>query len=295
MKIGYPCLNRTLNCTTGSTFRLKNYSEAELIKKISSNLICLEKTLEFNLENGLFFFRISSDLIPFGSHPVMKFNWQEYFKAELTSIGRFIKKNQMRISMHPDQFTLINAVNKKIVRNSVRELEYHCQILDSLDLDKSAKMQIHIGGVYGDKKASKERFIKNYSRLSLNIKNRLVIENDDKSYSLEDCIEIHDKTGIPVLFDFFHHECLNNGDVPKKALETAGKTWRKKDGIPMVDYSSQKKDSRKGSHAESLDKKHFVKFLTQSSDFDLDLMLEIKDKEKSALKALKLAKEKRRA
>ncbi len=294
MKIGYPCINRSINCTSSSTFRLKNYAEHELIKKITSNLICLKKTLEFNKDNGLMFFRISSDLIPFGSHSIMKFDWQSYFKQDLTGIAKYIKKNSMRISMHPDQFTLLNALDKKIVRNSVRELEYHCQILDSLDLDKSAKIQIHLGGVYGDKKSSKERFARNYSLLSPNIKKRLVLENDDKSYGLKDCVEIFDKTGIPILFDVFHHECFNNGENLKKAFETAGKTWRKKDGIPMVDYSSQKKDARKGSHTERLDERHFMKFITKVSGYDFDLMLEIKDKEKSALKALKLLTEIRR-
>ncbi|MBN1151138.1 UV DNA damage repair endonuclease UvsE [candidate division WOR-3 bacterium] len=295
MKIGYPCINNGMKCSSGSTFRIRNYSKEILLSKISSNLSCLEKTLSFNAENGLLFFRINSGLIPFGSHPVMDFDWKVHFKTRFKAIGDFIKKNQMRISMHPDQFTLINAKDPEIVKKSFKELQYHSDILDSMELDYTAKIQIHVGGVYGEKQKSLSRFVENYQKPPESVRKRLVVENDDRLYSLQDCQWINEKTGVPVLFDTFHHECLNMGEGLEKALENSAITWGIEDGTPMVDYSSQKKGARKGSHAESLDRAHFLKFLESSKGFDFDLMLEIKDKEKSALKALKLAKEKRRA
>ncbi|MFH1682808.1 MAG: UV DNA damage repair endonuclease UvsE [Candidatus Woesearchaeota archaeon] len=290
MKIGYPCINNSLPCTTNSTFRLRNYSEARLIETIKNNLSCLNKILEYNQKNNLLFFRISSDLIPFASHPICKFDWKKHFKKEFVEIGNFIKKYKMRISMHPDQFTLINAKDPDIVKRSIAELDYHCEVLDAMGLDTTAKIQIHIGGVYGDKEKSIKRFVSNYKKLPLKIKRRLVIENDHLSYSLKNCLSISKECGIPIIFDSFHHECLNNGETFNESANLAAKTWRKKDGQLMVDYSSQQPGKRNGTHAQTIDLKHFKRFIKETADFNFDLMLEIKDKEESALKAIKVIK-----
>ena len=290
MKIGYPCINNTLKCTANSTFRLASYSEDNLKSKVKNNLDCLKKVLEFNKENNIRFFRISSDLIPFASHEINQFDWQEYFKKDFQEVGNFIKENNFRISMHPDQFVLINSPNKEIVERSVKELDYHCNILDSMKLDNTAKIQIHIGGVYNNKPEAIQRFVETYKQLPEKIKNRLCIENDDRLFSLKDCLEVHKKTGIPIIFDFFHHECLNNNESISEAVRAASKTWKKQDGILMADYSSQEKGERKGKHAESINLKDFQDKINQAEsnkNIDFDVMLEIKDKEKSAIKTIK--------
>ena len=124
----------------------------------------------------------------------------------------------MRISMHPDQFVILNSPSEKIVQNSINELRYHCMLLDVMHLDETAKVQIHIGGVYGNKIEAIDRFIKTYNLVDHSIKKRLIIENDDHLYSLRDCLYIHQQTGIPILFDSFHHECYNNGESLKSTL-----------------------------------------------------------------------------
>jgi UV DNA damage endonuclease len=144
MKIGYPCINNFIGCTSSQTFRLKSYSEDRLKEKVDANLICLQKTLEYNVSHGLLFFRIASGIIPFASHPVNKFDWQEYYRAKFEVIGDYIRKNDFRISVHPDQFTLINSLSNDIFERSKRELQYHADLLDCLNLDFSAKIQIHV-------------------------------------------------------------------------------------------------------------------------------------------------------
>ncbi|NYT00587.1 MAG: UV DNA damage repair endonuclease UvsE, partial [Methanocellales archaeon] len=196
----------------------------------------------------------------------------------------------IRISMHPDQFVIINAKDKAIVKRSIKELDYHCSVLDTMGLNSTAKVQIHIGGVYGDKEKSIERFIENYDELSHKIRKRLAIENDDKSYSLKDCLAISKKAELPIVFDTFHHQCLNNGENIRHAILRAENTWKKRDGKMMVDYSNQKIGSKKGTHNEHIDMRLFKKFIIGTKGIDFDIMLEIKDKEKSALKAIKLIK-----
>lgn len=291
MKIGYPCINESLPCTSATTFRLASYSEERLISTVTNNLDCLRQILEFNVAHDLRFFRMSSELVPFASHPVNTYNWQEHFRETLLTIGNYIKAHNLRISMHPDQFVVINSPTSHIVQNSFRELEYQCSIMDLMELDKTAKLQIHAGGVYGDKPAAIRRFVDAYQLLPERIKARLVIENDDRLYSLQDCLEIHDMTGIPILFDNFHHECLNHGETMAEALRLAAQTWAPEDGILMMDYSSQSPGERKGKHVASIQLELFREFLAHLTGLDADIMLEIKDKEASALPAVALLKE----
>ncbi len=288
MKIGYPCINLALTCKSSRTFRLKNYSEERLIESIDGNLDCLQEILEYNKNNKIFFFRITSDLIPFGSHPIMKFEWQDYFKEKFNEIGNFIKKQNMRISMHPGQYTVLNSKNDKVVNTSIKELEYHADVLDLMNLDCTAKIMTHIGGVYGDKKGSKKRFSKRYNKLSAKIKKRYVIENDDKSFNLADCLEIYEEIFIPIVFDVYHHECLNTGEIFEEVFSKFTQTWNKRDGLPIVHYSSQHQIKRQPSHADNIQLEHFKTFINKTKNYNFDLMLEIKDKERSALKAIKL-------
>ena len=289
MKIGYACINRSIGCTASRTFRLKSYSEERLIETIEENLSCLLKILQYNIRHNLFFFRITSDLVPFASHPVNKFKWQNHFAHLFKEIGKFIRTHGMRISMHPDQFTLINSLDSAIFKRSVAELRYHANLLDLMDLDTSAKIQIHVGGKYKNKTRSMKRFASRYRRVDKAVRRRLVIENDDKSYSVKDCLQINGDTGIPVLFDHFHHEVHNNGETMIDCLKATGNTWRARDGLPMIDYSHQKAGATKGSHAETIKTMQFKHFLDISKPYDFDIMLEIKDKEKSALKAAQVA------
>jgi UV DNA damage endonuclease len=287
IKIGYPCINLTLECSGNKTFRLKSYSPEKLIQTVTNNLNCLFDMLVFNQNNNIKFFRISSDLIPFASHPICTFNWQNYFKNDFKKIGTYINENDMRISMHPDQFIILNAKDMKIVNRSIKELEYHAELLDLLGLNSTAKIQLHVGGVYNDKSASIERFIKQYNKLSPKIKKRLVIENDDKSYSTQDCLEINRRLGIPILFDVFHHILNNNGEAVAEALKSIYKTWGTHDGCPMIDYSSQQSKGKKGQHTAHIDLKDFNSFMEHIKASNVDIMLEIKDKEQSAIKAIR--------
>ncbi len=289
MKIGYPCLNLSVVCRGKKTFRLRSFSKARLLEVVKNNLDCLEKVLAFNAAENILFFRVSSDLVPFASHPVCKVNWQAEFKSKFRRIGDYIRARGMRISMHPDQFILINAKDQQIIQRSVQELDYHSRVLDLMGLDAAAKIQIHVGGVYGEKEKSIKRFIRNYLKLPKKIKKRLVIENDDRNYTLEDCLSIHSKTGVPVLFDIFHHRVNGDKKTALEAVRLAGKTWEKADGILMVDYSSQLPNGRMGAHAYSIETKDFFQFLRQTRPFDFDIMLEIKNKEKSALEAIAVA------
>lgn len=282
MKIGYPCINRSLGCSSSRTFRLASYSKERMRSSIEENLECLDRILRYNVEKEFLFFRLSSDIIPFASHPVMDLNWREEYKTRFQKIGRYIKKNKMRISMHPDQFIVLNSDKEDVVERSKKELEYHADLFIALGLSGKQKFQLHVGGVYGDKESALARFCEVYLSLPEKVRKHLVIENDDRSFSLEDCLKIHRRTQVPVLLDAFHHLCLNNKETLGQAVQEAAGTWTRKDGLPMLDFSLQKPGGIKGAHAESIDKAGFRRFLKELGGVDCDIMLEIKNKEKSA-------------
>lgn len=286
MRIGYPCLNYSLPCRPTKTFRLASYSPTRVAQALKHNLDCLTEMVAFNRQHGLLFLRLSSDLIPFASHPVFRFPWQDRFRARFADLGAKVREAGVRLSMHPDQFTLINSPDHEVFRRSARELTYHAVVFDALGLDATAKVQIHVGGVYGDKAGALRRFRERYRRLNAAVRRRLVIENDDVSYSVRDCLGLHRALGVPVLFDSFHHELNSNGESTLQALTACAATWRRADGLPMVDYSSQAPGARRGKHIGSVDIHHFRLFALATRTRDFDLMLEIKDKEKSALRVL---------
>lgn len=290
MRIGYPCINLSMDCRPSRTFRLANLTWERLRETVAGNLACLERILHWNVQHGFLFFRITSDLIPLASHPANRFPWDEAFALDLARIGAFIRAAGMRISMHPGQYTLLNSPRPEVVEAARRELAYHARVLDRMGLDRTAKIQIHIGGVYGDKRAALARFVREVERLDPAIRARLVVENDERLFNLEDCLAVSGETGLPVVLDVFHREVHPDGRTLLEALSAAAATWRTEDGPPMVDYSSPLPGGRPGSHARTLDEAHFRRFLEESRPHDFDLMLEIKDKERSALRALEILK-----
>jgi len=292
MKIGYPCVNEAMDCSAANTFRLASYSEERLLAAVGANLTCLRRMLEWNVAQGLLFFRMGSGIVPFGSHEINTFPWQTHFATAFEEIGNYIKGNNLRVSFHPDQFVVLNSPSPDIVRRSIEELIYQGSMLDLMGLDGTAKLQIHVGGLYGERELAISRFAAVHATLPTAVQARVVVENDDRLFPLRDCLHLHELTGVPILFDNFHHECLNHGEPMPEALRLAAATWHPtRDGVPMMDYSSQALGERKGKHTDDLVDDLFRDFLTNLHGLDLDLMLEIKNKEASALRAVAILRE----
>ncbi len=187
--------------------------------------------------------------------------------------------------MHPGQYTVLNAEKEEIVENAIKDLEYHAILLDSLGVDSSNKIILHIGGGYGDKIAAMNRFIENFKRLSISVKNRLVIENDDKIFNIDDVLFVSSEINIPVIFDNLHHECNHEVEMPiKEIMKKVAKTWKEKDGNIKVHYSQQNDDKQVGAHSNSIVVKEFLEYYDEVKEFNLDIMLEVKDKDISAIK-----------
>ncbi len=288
MSIGYACLTEGVPETNFKTCRKANATEEKLEELIRFNLQSLENIIDYNIRNQIKLFRISSDIIPFGSSPVNGLVWWELFESQFEQIGRKIKASGMRVSMHPGQYTVLNSPDEEIVSRAVEDLVYHTRFLDSLGVGSEYKIVLHIGGVYKEKELAMQRFIENYQTLSVAIKKRLVIENDDRSYTVSEVLAISQATGAPVIYDNLHN-AINTSDVSKDDaywIELTRKTWKPEDGNQKIHYSQQSPMSRIGAHTRTISLDPFMDFYHQVSREDLDIMLEVKDKNLSAVKCI---------
>ncbi|MBK5251520.1 MAG: UV DNA damage repair endonuclease UvsE [Peptostreptococcaceae bacterium] len=288
MNIGYACLTVGVKDTSMKRCNKKNASQSRLKELIADNLKSLENIIDYNIMNGIKLFRISSDFIPFGSSPVNSLKWWEIYDEEFLHIGNKIRDNNIRISMHPGQYTVLNSKDKSVVERAIDDLEYHSRVLDSLKAGPENKIVLHIGGVYNEKKSSIERFVENYHMLSNRVKRRLIIENDDKSYNISEVLEIGKRIGAPVVFDNLHNS--SNPSDPLKTekfwINECRPTWQEKDGNQKIHYSQQAKDKRQGAHSNSINVGDFLAFTASIERSDIDIMLEVKDKNLSAIKCI---------
>lgn len=286
MRIGYACLTRGIPYTEIKGTVQKNATEARLRDIIAHNLASLDRILEYNRGNSINMFRISSDIIPFGSSPVNILQWDKDFDAELAALGKKLKKYDIRVSMHPGQYTVLNSPRTEVVERAVLDLEYHVRFLEALGTDVSNKIIIHVGGAYGDKLSAMDAFVENWDRLKDSIKSRLVIENDDRTYTIEDVLQLGIRRNIPVVFDNLHHRVNGNTGSDMTWIKEAGKTWKQNDGVQKIHYSQQDDSKSPGAHSGTIDIDKFLKYVEETSETDFDIMLEVKDKNLSAVKAI---------
>ena len=215
MNLGYACINMTLSkridkITTNrgmvkKTFLNKGIEYAGSLALL--NVRDLHTILKWNVKNNINFFRVSSDMFPWVSHYDIELLPQyNQIKNVLSDVAKYVKKHNLRLTFHPGPFNVLTSPSSSVVNNTINDLENHGKICDLLELSRTTfnKINIHCNGVYGDKKSAMDRFCLNFNALSSSVKSRLTVENDDKSsmYSVRDLIYIHEKIGIPIVFDF---------------------------------------------------------------------------------------------
>jgi UV DNA damage endonuclease len=185
-------------------------------------------------------YRMSSDIAPYVTHPDLpQFHGQITEAAEeLKELGQTAKRMDLRLSMHPSQFIVLNSPDPKLVEKSVQDLLAGALILDAMELGPEAVLVIHVGGTYGDPTTGCDRWVQTYQNLPEPVKRRLVLENDDLRYSAADVLGIHDRTGVPLIFDYQHFWCNNpEGFDLVSTVDRFLQSWRV-DVRPKIHYSS---------------------------------------------------------
>ncbi len=286
VNFGYACLALGVANTQMRSCIMRTATPERLQEIIAHNLQVLMQLVQYNKENNIHLFRISSDLIPFGSSHVNTLRWQEEFADTFEEIGKAIADASLRVSMHPGQYTVINSPDEDVVNRAIADLEYHEQVLRLLKTDSTSKIILHVGGSYGDKAAASERFCRNWVRLSDSVRSRVVLENDERIYNIADVLNIAQHLRIPTIFDALHHSINlpNESHSQEYWILQCAKTWKASDGRQKIHYSQQSSDGKSGAHSKSIYVEEFLRFYETVRHMDLDMMLEVKDKNLSAVK-----------
>ena len=278
LRLGYVAM--TLNLADSSPSGAVTYKTYQALQGEGARRHRLHKVTEKNLDNTrrillynkameIPVYRFSSKLVPLATHPdLMDWDYTGDFSELLREIGRVVKENAFRVSAHPDHFTIINSPLGKVFEDSLRDLDYHVRLFEAMGLeDYRYKLVLHVGGVYGNKKDSAERFCENFVKLPDRIRKRLIIENDDRSYNTFEVLDICKKLRAPMALDVHH-------------------TWLGEAFPPKVHFSSPKSARDYRSHADYIDYAEFIDFISIAARTgrDVDVMLEAKSKDTALLK-----------
>ena len=310
MNLGYACINMQLSypqkyggrekgvpsITTGRsmikrTFESKGLDYASELTL--ANAKDLDKIIDWNILNGFNFFRITSGLAPWKS----EYNWTDLkdldeIKMYLHSAGVKAKTHNLRITSHPGPFNVLTSPHQHVVDNCVNDLTMHGDVFDMMGLSRSHfnKINIHIGGAYGDKPASMERFCKNFNLLPESVKSRLTVENDDKAsmYSVKELYNgVYKNIGVPIVFDYHHHKFCDGGLGEQEALELAISTWP--EGItPATHYSESRREEQGDDTIRVQAHSDYIYDKIDTYGNDIDIMVEAKRKELAVQKYLEI-------
>ena len=287
MRIGYACINMTLSeqgITTNRGMIRKTFDTKGLpyVSELSlQNVRDLIEVIKWNEKNGINLYRMSSDMFPWSS----EYSFDDLpditkIKNIMSGLGNLVKQYGHRLTFHPGPFNVLASPNEDVVRKTVSELNKHSEIMDMLNLPVSpfSKINIHVGGAYGNKKDALKRWVDNFKLLGENTKKRLTVENDDKPnmFTVKDLLYIHEQTNIPIVFDYHHHSCHNDGMSTEDALKLAVATWPK-NITPTVHISEPRDEKNFRAHHDYIQNK------VETYGYDLDLMFESKAKELSIL------------
>ena len=296
-RMGYACINMQLSnqkprIYTGRSM-IKRTFESKGINYASelglANCKDLFEIIKWNKENGFDFFRITSNLFPWSSEyklEDMPNHWE--ICGILGEIGKYVDEHNMRLTSHPGPFNVLTSPHPHVVDNCIKDLSIHGEVFDMMGLSRTPynKINIHIGGVYGDKVSAMERFCTNFHRLPNSVKSRLTVENDDKAtmYSVKDLYEgVYCKIGIPIVFDYHHHAFCTGGLSEEDALEVAVSTWPT-DIVPVVHYSESRQREQEDDKIRPQAHSDYIIDYIDTYGNEVDIMVEAKAKELAVLK-----------
>ena len=295
-RMGYACINMTLaeqkpKVYTGRSMIKRTFQEKgiEYASQLGlDNCRDLFTIIKWNNEHDFKFFRITSNLFPWSSEYKLS-DLPDYTEIcnILSDIGTYVSDNDMRITSHPGPFNVLTSPHPHVVDNCITDLSIHGEVFDLMNLPRTpySKINIHIGGVYGDKVSAMDRFCKNFRRLPESVKSRLTVENDDKAtmYSVKDLYDgVYCKIGIPIVFDYHHHKFCTGGLSEQQALELAISTWS--NITPVVHYSESRSIEQEDDKIRPQAHSDYVLDYIDTYDNRVDIMVEAKAKELAVLK-----------
>lgn len=291
IRLGYACISETLEGTSSSTYSYTKYQKEKDNKKlekiISSNLFHLQELFIYNNKNNIHFFRMSSNLIPLATKKEVNIDYFTPYQRNYQKLAELIKEKNMRVDFHPSEYCVINSTRKEVVEASFEILKYHYRLLTYLKINNPL-LVLHIGSKEFGKEKSITRFVHNFYKLPKEIQEVVAIENDDKSYTIEDCLFLSKLIHRPVIFDYHHHYCNPSPTSIEDILPRVVDTWTT---TPKMHFSSPKSKLKKEmrSHHDYINSNEFIKFLgyLKKLEKDIDIMIEAKKKDEAMFRLIR--------
>ena len=270
--------------------KLGDLGNTELDKIVLENLNTFNKVIDYNIKNKVTFYRMTHNILPLASIKDISYDYTKY-KDKWKMIGDKVKKYNIRLDAHPDHFLVLNSEQEEVVLNSIRILENHLLMFQMLGTD--SKVILHVGSHLPSKEVAISRFKKIFNKLPQSLKKIIVLENDDKTYTVSETLKLCNDLHIPMVLDIHHFNCNHEKkeDI-KKLLPLIIKTWDNDSLNPKMHFSSPKSQKEKRTHNFYIDYSSFLKFinLLKSLDTDIDIMLESKGKDEALFKLLRQLK-----
>ena len=287
IRLGYVATAlKIVKMTSASTVTYSTYTKQstdrdklEKLQKVAvSNVNDLHKILEYTVKNDVHFYRITSALIPLATHPEVKdWEFRRILKMDFEWLGNFINNNKLRVDTHPDESNVINSSKEEVIKTTRKNLQFHANLFQDLNYPLG-KMVLHIGGKEGGKLAATERFFKNFNNLPKEITQLLVFENDDKSFTTKEVLNICKEIHAPMVLDVHHNNCNNGGDELEPLLADIFATWEDQPLPPKIHFSTPKTGEKDKKHADYIDAASLIEFIEKCIPLglDLDIMIEAK-------------------
>jgi len=296
IRLGYVSTALALWETSPSrTMTFKRYGQLtkedrgrRLLEITKINLENTMRILYYNTAHEIELYRLSSSIVPLATHPEVAWDFITPFKKEWKELGDWINQHNLRVSFHPNQFTLFTSDKPSITENSVKDMVYHYQMLEAMGVLSNARINIHVGGAYGDKEAATERFYENIISLPKHVKQQMTLENDDKTYTTNETLAICQKEGIPFVFDYHHDQANLGRQLFHELLPAIFATWDQTGLPPKIHISSPKNEKAFRSHSDYVDPAFITPLLLalKELDQDVDFMIEAKAKDLAMLQLI---------
>lgn len=260
--------------------------EAKLMLVTKENIFNTLRMLSYNIAHGIQVYRFSSSIAPLSTHPEVNWDFVAPFRSEWRELGDLIRRHGLRVSFHPNQYTLFTSPRNEVTSNAVIDMDYHYRMLEAMGVERESVINIHVGGAYGDKEQSIERFHQNIQSLPLHIKEVMTLENDDKTYTAEETLAVCRREGIRLVFDYHHHIANISEEPLETLLPKIFQTWESSPLKPKIHISSPKSEKMFRAHADFVDVDFIMPFfeLLREINEDIDVMVEAKAKDMACLK-----------
>jgi UV DNA damage endonuclease len=298
VRLGYVAMSTIVaNASPSKTMTATNFAKLDdreaAVRKLeriaAENIHNTLRLLRHNRAHDVEMYRMSSKLIPLMGHELLA-GWDPIpvLAEAFAELGAYAKEHRMRLSFHPDHFTVLSTPRADVLQHSREDLDRHVNMLEAMGLDITAKCNIHIGGTYGNKETARARFIANFTELSERIKERVTLENDDKTFTALETLEVCETVGVPMVLDIHHHQVNNTGESPAELWPRIQATWQETGLPPKIHISSPKNDKDVRAHADFIEIEPLMNFLREIAPVTpkLDMMLEAKKKDEALFKLM---------